>query len=245
MERVMGGEKAGLMATDPPYGVDFAGRKYNPRAKAWAGIENDKRTGRDLQEWLGGILRVWLPWILDDSSFYFWTAAMEEGAAAAAALRECGLHVQAQIIWAKNCLVLGQADYQWKHENCWYAFKKGKKHRWYGGRAQTTVWEVSKLANSEYEHPMQKPVELYARAIRNHTRDGDIVCDPFVGSGSQLIAAQKLNRRCFAIEISEKYIDVAVLRLMRAAPELPVKCSRVEAVKAMKERHENLSAAEE
>jgi DNA modification methylase len=210
--RVMNGVAAFLLATDPPYGVDFAGGKYNPRAKEWAGIANDKRQGGDLREWLGGCLKIWMPHIREDAAFYFWTAAMQEGAAAAAAIKDAGLHIQSQIIWVKNCLVLGQADYHWRHENCWYAFKKGKKHRWNGGRSQTTVWECKKLANSSYVHPMQKPVELYAKAIENHTVHGDVVADPFVGSGTQIIAAEQLGRRCYAIELSPAYCDVCVER---------------------------------
>lgn len=212
VRRLMNGDIAFLLATDPPYGVDFSGAKYNPRAKGWEGIKNDKRQGDDLRKWLGDCIKIWLPFIRDDAAFYFWTAAMEEGAAAAAAIKDAGLHIQSQIIWVKNCLVLGQADYHWMHENCWYAFKKGKKHRWNGGRSQTTVWEIKKIANSAYVHPMQKPVEIYVRPIENHTVSGDLVADAFAGSGTQIIAAEQLNRRCYGLEISPAYCDVIVER---------------------------------
>jgi len=208
-------EPAMLLSTDPPYGVDFAGQKYNPRAKAWEGIENDKLAGDDLEAFVSGMLAAWLPRVSKQAGFYFWTAAMQEGAAAAAAVRKSGLHIQAQIIWNKNCLVLGQADYHWKHENCWYAFWKGENHRWFGERTQTTVWDLHKVANSDYVHPMQKPVELYAIPMRNHTREGEIVAEPFSGSGSQLIAAEQLNRRCYAMEISPIYCDTTVTRWER------------------------------
>lgn len=214
--RVMDGERAALMSTDPPYGVDFEGAKYNPRAKAWDGIEGDKVQGADLKVWLEGCLRTWFPHVQDDAAFYLWTAAMEEGAAAAAAIRASGLHIQSQIIWNKNTLVLGQADYQWKHENCWYAFWKGKHHRWFGGRAQTTVWDVSKIANSAYMHPMQKPVGLYQIAIENHTRPGEICAEPFSGSGTQIIACEQLGRKCRAVEISPAYVAVALQRYLDA-----------------------------
>lgn len=210
--KLMGGEKAVLMSTDPPYGVDFAGAKYNPRAKQWDAIANDKLQGDDLKGFLRRMLAVWLPYMDEQSAFYFWTAAMEEGAAAAAAIREAGLHIQSQIIWNKNCLVLGQADYHWKHENCWYAFWKGKKHRWLGERDKTTVWDVKKVANSEYDHPMQKPVELYAIPMRHHTYDGEVCAEPFMGSGSQLIAAHRLGRTCYGCEIEPRYADVILKR---------------------------------
>lgn len=198
---LMDGQTGQLMATDPPYGVDFAGAKYNPRAKAWDGIEGDKRQGDDLRAWLAGILAIWLPYIDDDSAYYCWAAAMEAPSSIAAAIRDVGLHIQSQIIWVKNALVLGQADYQWRHENCWYAFKKGAQHRWFGGRAQTTVWDIDKVANAEYVHPMQKPTELFAIPMRNHTKAGDICVDPFAGSGSQFVAAEQEGRRCFGMEV--------------------------------------------
>ncbi len=210
--RVMNGKLAVLMSTDPPYGVDFSGAKYNPRAKEWEGIANDKIQGSDLRVFIVSMLQAWIPHIDERSAFYLWTAAMEEGAAAAAAVREVGLHIQSQIIWKKNCLVLGQADYQWMHQNCWYAFWKGKRHRWFGERDKTTVWEVRKVNNADYVHPMQKPVELYAIPIRHHTEIGDVVSEPFVGSGTQIIAAEQLNRRCYGMEISPAYCDVAIER---------------------------------
>lgn len=207
-----GGPPAMLMATDPPYGVDFAGAKYNPRAKQWAGIENDELKGADLEGFIVSVLEAWLPFVSKQAGFYFWIAAMQEGAAAAAAVRSVGLHIQSQIIWNKNCLVLGQADYQWKHENCWYAFWKGEKHRWLGERDKTTVWEVSKVVNNDYVHPMQKPVELYAIPMRHHTYAGEAVVEPFAGSGSQFIAAEQLGRKCYGMEISPQYCDVIVKR---------------------------------
>lgn len=212
VERLMGGEKAILMSTDPPYGVDFVGAKYNPKGKKWDGIANDDLQGKDLQEFLGRALASWLPSMLEESVFYFWTAAMAEGAAAAAAIRSSGLHIQSQIIWNKNSLILGRSDYHWKHENCWYAFWKGKKHRWFGERDKTTVWDISRVAGAEYEHPMQKPIELYSIPLRHHTIEGEVVAEPFMGSGSQLIAAHRLNRSCYGMEIDPKYADVILKR---------------------------------
>jgi len=223
VDRLMQGEKASLIATDPPYGVDFSGAKYNPRAKEWAGIDGDKRQGNDLRSWLSGMWELWLSYSDKQAAFYSWAAAMEEGAAAAGAMRDAGIHIQSQIIWNKNTLVLGQADYQWKHENCWYGFLKGEKHRWFGGRAQTTVWDISKISNSDYIHPMQKPTELYAIPIRNHTSEGMICAEPFSGSGTQIIACEQLSRQCRAIEISPAYVAVALDRFERATNTPPVR----------------------
>lgn len=90
---------------------------------------------------------------------------------------------------------------------------KGEKHRWHGGRAQTTTWDVSRVKQADYMHPMQKPLELYAIPMRNHTAEGDVVAEPFSGSGSQLIAAEQIGRRCFAMELEPKYVAVALERL--------------------------------
>jgi len=147
-----------------------------------------------------------------DAAYYFWSAAKQEALSLLAATA-ASLHVQSQIVWVKNHFSLGQTDYQWKHENCWYCYRKnGTKHRWFGGRKQSSVWEVDKVPNAKYEHPTQKPVELFAIPIRNHTRKAELVFEPFSGSGTQLIAAEQLNRRCYAIEISPAYCDVAVKR---------------------------------
>jgi DNA modification methylase len=211
--RLMDGKKALLMATDPPYGVDFSGAKFNPRAKEWEGIANDKLQGADLQAFITATLTAWLPHIDRSAAVYVWTAPMAEGAAAAAAaIRAAGIHVQGQIIWVKNSLVLGQADYQWKHETCWYGFWKGEHHRWFGGRDKTTTWEISRVASSAYLHPMQKPVELYEIPQEHHTEKGEVVAEPFSGSGSQIIAGERLGRRVFAMELEPKYVDVAVSR---------------------------------
>lgn len=209
--RLMNGERAVLLSTDPPYGVSFQGANYNPTAKEWAPIANDDRTGDDLQSWLGSVWSVWLQYVTDDFAFYCWTAAKTEQIAAAAAAAT-GIHIQSQIIWVKNVFALGQADYQWCHENCLYGFFKGKKHRWFGGRDKRTTWMVNRVHTGDYEHPTQKPVELFAIPMRHHTNEKELVAEPFSGSGSQIIAAEQLGRRCYAMELSPVYVDVAVKR---------------------------------
>lgn len=212
VDRVTDGERAVLMATDPPYGVNFKAQKYNPKAKNWRPIIGDDKQGEILQTWLTQVIEGLLPFMSDDAAYYFWSAAKQEAwhlLAAAAA----GLHIQSQIVWKKNHAVLGQADYQWQHENCWYYYRQnGKKHRWFGGRTQTTVWEVDRVPTNKYLHPTQKPIELFAIPIRNHTLADEICLDPLLGSGSQLIACEQLNRVCRGIEIEPRYIDVIVKR---------------------------------
>lgn len=207
--RLLNGDKADLVYTDPPYGVDFTGAKYNPRAKHWAGIRNDERTGGDLEAFLGACFANLVSHAHPASPVYCWAAAME---AMLVALKAAGVHVQSQIIWVKNCIVLGQADYQWKHEQCWYGWTPGKKHAWNGGRALSTVWEISKDSNASYEHPCQKPVSLAQRAIENSCNAGARVLDMFGGSGATLIACEKMERRGYLMEMETKYVDVIVKR---------------------------------
>jgi len=216
IQRLMDGRVARLLATDPPYGVDFDGLKYETDGsvgrKDWGKIEGDALEGDALREWFAGVLALWLPHLDPQAAVYIWSAPLEPGYALLQAIRDAGLHVQAQIIWAKNSLILGQADYHWKHEVCWYAFQKGENHRWLAGRDKTTVWEVDRVPAQKYAHPMQKPTELYARPIQAHTHHGETILDLFAGSGTSLIAAEQLGRICYAVEIDPKFCDVAVQR---------------------------------
>lgn len=216
VELLMDGRKAVLMVTDPPYGVDFTSNQYvgpaKMRAKPWPGITGDCRQGLELKEFMVGFFDVWLDTMSEDAAYYLWSAAMAEGFAMLEAVKDSGLHVQSQIVWAKNVLVLGMADYHWKHEVCWYAFKKGAKHRWFGGRDKTTLWEVKKVANAEYLHPMQKPVDLYKIPMENHTTSGEVCAEPFSGSGTQIIAAEEMGRVVYACELDPVYCDVAKIR---------------------------------
>lgn len=216
IDLLMDGKKAVLMVTDPPYGVDFTSNQYvgpaKMRAKPWPGIAGDCRQGMELKDFMVGFFDVWLKVISEDAAYYLWSAAMAEGFAMLEAVKEAGLHVQSQIVWAKNVLVLGMADYHWRHENCWYAFKKGAKHRWFGGRDKTTLWEVKKVANSDYLHPMQKPVDLYKIPMENHTTTGEICAEPFSGSGTQIIAGEEMGRVVYAMELDPVYCDVAKIR---------------------------------
>ena len=121
----------------------------------------------------------------------------------------------------KQHFAISRGAYHWRHEPCWYAVRKGQKGHWRGDRKQTTVWEVANLnpfggaktaENEATGHGTQKPVEIMRRPILNHTRTGDACYDPFLGSGSTLIAAESTGRICYAIEIDPRYVDVAVLR---------------------------------
>jgi len=149
---------------------------------------------------------------------YVWHAGVHAGEVAAS-LHGIGFEIRAQIIWSKQHFVFGRGNYHWGHEPCWYAVRKGKKSNWRGDRTQSTVWEVKNLnphgGNKDEKqtgHSTQKPVELMRRPILNHTERGDVVYDPFLGSGSTLIAAEQTERVGYALDIDPKYVDVTVLR---------------------------------
>jgi DNA modification methylase len=127
--------------------------------------------------------------------------------------------IHRQIIWVKPHFVFGRGDYHWQHELCFYGWVKGHRPKFYGERNQSTVWALDEgggVIRKDQSHPSQKPVELFVRPIRNHTKAGEVCFEPFAGSGSQIIAAQKTARRCFAMEIEPRYVDVCVERWQNA-----------------------------
>jgi DNA modification methylase len=129
----------------------------------------------------------------------------------AESLTEQGFQIRAQIIWAKERLVIGRGDYQWQHEPCWYAVRK--KRNWTGDRKQTTLWNIpSGGQDAETMHSTQKPVECMRRPILNNSDAGQAVYDPFLGSGTTLIAAETVGRMCLAVELDPLYVDVAIRR---------------------------------
>jgi DNA modification methylase len=209
--RLLGRATPMLMATDPPYGVDYnpAWRhRVHPRQRTAVGrVMNDDRA-----EWAAA-------WRLFPGPIaYVWHAALK-GAIVAADLEAAGFTIRSQIIWSKRHFALSRGDYHWGHEPAWYAVRG--KGQWRGDRCQTTVWDVANLNpfggtgtadNVVTGHGTQKPVRLFEIPILNHTVEGDAIYDPFCGSGTALIAAEKLGRTCYALEIDPPYVQVAVTR---------------------------------
>jgi DNA modification methylase len=139
---------------------------------------------------------------------YVWHAGVF-AASTAAQIAASGFAIRSQIIWRKPSFPISRGHYHWQHEPCWYAVREGETAAWIGDRSQTTVWDIAGRSETQTEHGTQKPVECMARPLRNH--DGDVY-EPFAGSGTTLIAAEQLERRCFAIEIDPAYCDVVVTR---------------------------------
>lgn len=116
------------------------------------------------------------------------------------------------IVWAKSQMVIGRGDYHHKHEPCWYAVRKGKTGHWQGDRTQTTLWEIDKPRKSETGHSTQKPLECMAKPMENNSEAGDLVYEPFSGSGTTIIAGENLGRRVRAIELNPSYVSIALQR---------------------------------
>lgn len=205
VERVLGDGVPNLMVTDPPYGVDYGnvleGRE-NQKAQPWKPIAGDDFD----DEALFGLLYDAVS--LAPAPVLFLWHSWKRIEVALRAIREAGWRPVSEIIWVKNALVFGRSDYQWRHECCIYAKRDGAGSQ--EDRTQTTVWEFPKP--HEPAHPTQKPTGLYEIPIQNHTALGDVVYDPFLGSGSAVIASEQLRRRCAGLELDPGYCDVAVAR---------------------------------
>ncbi len=220
--RLMAGEKAGLMNTDPPYGVAYTNDDRPNPGVAKPRVANDELADEKLQQFLESVFKAACSIaLIDKAAWYLWHAHLTQGYfAAAAAAANVVLH--RQIIWVKPVLLLGRGQYHWKHEPCFMGWVKGQQPPDYGlgngERTQTTVWEigtVSQAERKEFNHSTPKPVGLFTIPIVKHLKPGEICYEPFAGSGPQFIAAEQLGRRCFGMELSPAYCDVIVSRWER------------------------------
>jgi DNA modification methylase len=207
VEKVLGGELADMTFTDPPYGVNYANSAM------------DKKRGKNrpiLNDDLGA---AFAPFLYDacvnilsvtKGAVYICMSSSELDVLQKA-FRAAGGHWSTFVIWAKNTFTLGRSDYQRQFEPILYGWKDGVDHYWCGARDQGDVWFIDKPAKNDL-HPTMKPVELVERAIRNSSKSRDIVLDPFGGSGTTLIAAERAGRRARLVELDPRYVDVTVGR---------------------------------
>jgi DNA modification methylase len=203
--RLLGAVRPHLMVTDPPYGVE-----YDPAWRNEAGASQSRRTGKVLNDDRADWREAWA--LFSGEVAYVWHGALHAGTVAES-LAASGFEIRSQIIWAKERLVLSRGHYHWQHEPCWYAVKSGGKGSWSGDRKQTTVWPISsKAQDADTVHGTQKPVECMRRPILNNASVGQAVYEPFMGSGTTLIAAETCQRACLGIELNPAYVDVAVQR---------------------------------
>jgi DNA modification methylase len=208
VERVLNGVTPLLMVSDPPYGVE-----YDPSWRNKAGAASTRRTGKVLNDDRADWREAWA--LFPGDVAYVWHGALH-ATTVAESLIAAGFAIRSQIIWAKERLVLSRGDYHWQHEPCLYSVRKTGKAHWSGDRKQTTLWQISSRdQDAETVHGTQKPVECMRRPILNNSSPGQAVYEPFMGSGTTLIAAEATGRVCLGVELNPAYVDVAVERWQR------------------------------
>jgi len=217
VRRIMDGEKAALVATDPPYLVDYTGERPNDSGKDWT----DSYREIDIED-ADGFFRAVFTNVLDvlgpKGAIYCWHAHKRCGDIQRI-WRDLGILDHQQIIWVKPTPVFGRVYWHFRHEPCVMGWRQGDKPEHDGVHDHDSVWECDwdgKARSVDQGHPTSKPVDLFVRPIKKHTKPGDIVFEPFSGSGSQIIAAERTERRCRAIEISPPFVDVAIRRWQKA-----------------------------
>jgi DNA modification methylase len=212
VSHLLGSVRPHLMVTDPPYGV-----KYDPAWRNDVGTAQTRRTGKVMNDDRADWREAWA--LFPGDVAYVWHGALHAGTVADS-LAAAGFEIRSQIIWTKERLVLSRGHYHWQHEPCWYAVRKGGSGTWGGDRKQTTVWPItSKGQDAETVHGTQKPVECMRRPMLNNSSVGQAIYEPFMGSGTTLIAAETCGRICLGLELDPAYVDVAVMRWQQLTGE--------------------------
>ena len=207
--KALNGVAPHLMVTDPPYGVEYDADRRNKAKRADGTPIGASALGKVQNDGEADWSEAWA--LFPGDVAYVWHAG-NMAHIVAESLLSTGLEIRAQIIWAKNQLVIGRGDYHPQHEPCWYAVRKGRKGHYNGDRKQTTIWNIDKPRKSETGHSTQKPVECMKRPIVNNSSPGQAIYDPFLGSGTTLIACEMEGRACHGLELSPAYCDVIVKR---------------------------------
>lgn len=249
VDRVMQGELAHLVFTDPPYGVTYTGNEHEG-GREWKMLDNDNLRNDALEQFLteafSNLFQVTQP----DTALYCFHAAKTQKEFENALIK-AGYEMKQQLIWNKG-FGFNRFDYHWAHEPVFYCKKKGQSTHWYGDRTSqtiigqrrtqlanlsketlvnmvaqamdaSTVWEIDRDAMVDYVHSTQKPTRLAARAINNSSKEGDIVIDFFSGSGSTMVAAENMGRQCRGMELDPGYCAVILQRMETAFPQMTIK----------------------
>ena len=228
VDKLMDGVKADMVFTDPPYGMSYGGGRAEGehtldkktggvKIKSYGMILNDDLKGDALLTLVKDALHSAVLTSKNGAAFYTcftWRTYSEFQNA----LYEAGLEVKNCIVWDKKSIGLGNSHYRPQHEFIFYS-----GGQWFGDKSESDVWYMSRGATGNYVHPTQKPVELIERALGNSSKSGDAIIDVFGGSGSTMVAAHKLGRTAYLMELDEKYCDVIITRMAKLFPDLPIK----------------------
>ncbi len=215
--KVMGGEKARMCFTDPPWNVAIGG-DANPRHRQRAGLQNDNLPHDEFTGFLNEFAAL-MPGVVTGDVYCVLGAS--EWPTLDNALRGIGYHWSATIIWVKDVFVLGRSKYHRRYEPIWYGWHKQGNSSFGHARDLDDVWEIPRPRVSD-EHPTMKPVDLVKKAIFNSSISSDVIYEPFCGSGTTMVACQNLSRKCRGIEISPAYCAVILERMKTAFPELKI-----------------------
>jgi len=228
--RLMSTKKAALLSTDPPYCVNYTGMDRpihdgKPSGKDWSHVYREVDI-QDLGEFLDAVFKACLPCVDENAPLYVWHAHVQQPVIAAA-FEQHDLLLHQVIVWVKPTATFGHSFYRWRHEPCAFGWKRGNKPA-HGMGKLDSIWEIDWDGKSRVVgnfHPTEKPVRLFEIPMEQHTKPGDIVLEPFCGSGSQIIAAEKLGRRCMAMEIQPAFIDGTILRWEKATSKKAILAS--------------------
>lgn len=212
VDRAMDGEKAALTATDPPYLVDYTGERPNDSGKDWSATYKEVEI-TDADTFFRGVFTNVLRVIAPHAAIYCWHAHKRQRLIADV-WDDLGILDHQQVVWVKPTPVFGRVFWHFRHEPCMMGWKQGSMPVHDSDHEFNSVWEIDWEGKARFtgDHPTTKPVEIFARPMRKHTKRGDIVFEPFSGSGSQIIAAEREGRRCRAIELEPTFVDCAVAR---------------------------------
>jgi site-specific DNA-methyltransferase (adenine-specific) len=211
---LMNGNLADMCHTDPPYNINYEGG-----SKKREKIANDKLD--DFPQFLYDVYTTISTALKKGGAIYVWHASTETHNFIQQFLN-AGFLFKSYIVWNKNNSTFGRSDYHWKHEPCIYGWLDGASHSWHGDRKQTTVWDIDRPSRSE-EHPTMKPIPLCSKPLENSSKQGDIILDVFLGSGSTMVASHQLKRNCYGMELDPKYCQVIVDRMRKLDPTLEIK----------------------
>ncbi|MFB0553660.1 MAG: site-specific DNA-methyltransferase [Phycisphaerae bacterium] len=219
LKKLIRNNKVHLFFTDPPYNCNYySGNRPQPekaqpkQSRQWKPIYSDNVNQDEYIKWLGTVLRNVGKFLAAGAPVYIWNGHRQFGPMHQL-LGTIGIKVSCVITWAKESFAIGYGDYNQQTEFCLYGWLENNgAHRWYGPTNESTLWQIHRDPTKEYKHPTQKPLALAERAISNSSRRGQVVLDTFLGSGTTLIAAERLSRKCFGIEIDPHYCDVIIRR---------------------------------
>ena len=217
VKKLMDGSLADMIFTDPPYGVSYTDKNefLNQIGKPIGvpnPIENDSKSPEEMNAFWKQVFGNLAEVTKDDAAYYVTSPQGGDLLLLLLAIRETPFALKHTLIWNKNNHILGRCDYNYKHEPIIYGWKKKGTHHFYGaGKFKTSVWDIDKPLKNDL-HPTMKPVELVANCLLDCTKEGDSVIDVFGGSGTTLIAAEQLGRRCFMMELDPHYCDVIISR---------------------------------